>query len=409
MKQKQKKSLKNNMLSFFDSRKNNEEYSNQEIKPTERERSFLDYYSSNIFIQESMNSKNIPAIKEITNTGEDNDFIFRKKKKNALDNTIVHLENIENKLKSLTENSYNTTNNIHNKRNHILNNNDNTHKSYEKISSPTLVTNNNESVSSPTLVTNNNESVSSPTLVTNNNESVMKSINSIKNNTTAKYIKDYADLDAKHTLPTNRMITNVIRVNGDNIPKILSQKYNVQNNRMKEYHTNDISTTLVSNIEKILPQNKIMEIPSLSLGGVARKPTIAQIGDAPFADPTEVVMSPKTIPAILAKANVIEKTNKLLITKQATRPIDSVIIEKTKKVNITSQAKKTMDENSVLKIQEDNKTQGSDQEAIQPVIINAPNNSTTGQEGGGLQMIESKSSSHLEYASRLPRWRTRIG
>ena len=135
MKQKQKKSLKNNMLSFFDSRKNNEEYSNQEIKPTERERSFLDYYSSNIFIQESMNSKNIPAIKEITNTGEDNDFIFRKKKKNALDNTIVHLENIENKLKSLTENSYNTTNNIHNKRNHILNNNDNTHKSYEKISS----------------------------------------------------------------------------------------------------------------------------------------------------------------------------------------------------------------------------------------------------------------------------------
>jgi len=391
---KQKISLKNNMLSFFDSRKNDSEYSNQEIEPTKRERSFLDYYSSNVFIQEPTN-KNIPVVEKPTDN-KNNDFIFRKKhktkenreekkqdskSKNALDNNILHLENIENKLKSLTENNFKTINNIHNKTDHIHNKNNNTHKSYEEKIDNTI---------------NNifKKNIDSPTLITNNNESVMNSINSMKNNTT-KYVNDYVDnnvdqappKDEKHT-ESIKMIAKVIRVKGDNVPKIISPKYNVQNNRMKEYHTNDIGTTLISNIEKIVPKNEIIEIPTFAEGGVVTKPTIAQIGDAPGGDQTEVVMSPRKIPEVLAKANVIEKTNKLTISEQA---------------------KKSMGENSELKINQQQANPSTNQ-ASQPALINAPKIiNSSGNNSGGVQTQPSKSGAYLNSSSRLPRWRTQIG
>tara|TARA_B100001094_G_scaffold333010_1_gene407886 strand:- start:2528 stop:3739 length:1212 start_codon:yes stop_codon:yes gene_type:complete len=280
----------------------------------------------------------------------------------------------------------------------------------------TVVNNNNTKVvPEKTVVNNKNENVVVrdaktriiPEKSENNHSSVNKIENSISNtlNRIGKINK---------TTNSNMKLHGIVDNSSDSIKNVL-KKSMLMHNRVNK---NSISNTNYENVSKVINSkttksiipnistvfSKQTEIPSLALGGFVEKPTVAQIGDAKLPSGKsegEMVISPSKLPDILAKTNVIEKTQKQI------QKVDEIKESPTK--GLSEMANERLMINADRKTtQQANTSAPQDAPSTGPIVINQ-----AGQQTSSAPPTSSQGGQKLRFNDTmnvsLPRWRSQMG
>ena len=302
-------------------------------------------------------------------------------------------------------------------------------KSAKVVPEKTVVNNKSAIVPEKTVVNNNNTKVvPEKTVVNNKNENVVvrdaktriipeksennhSSVNKIENsisNTLNRIGK------INKTTNSNMKLHGIVDNSSDSIKNVL-KKSMLMHNRVNK---NSISNTNYENVSKVINSkttksiipnistvfSKQTEIPSLALGGFVEKPTVAQIGDAKLPSGKsegEMVISPSKLPDILAKTNVIEKTQKQI------QKVDEIKESPTK--GLSEMANERLMINADRKTtQQANTSAPQDAPSTGPIVINQ-----AGQQTSSAPPTSSQGGQKLRFNDTmnvsLPRWRSQMG
>jgi len=205
-------------------------------------------------------------------------------------------------------------------------------------------------------------------------------INSIlKNN---KLVKTFAStkIPPKTTLTTNNTNDNY-------------QTYNPIVNKIA-----NISNRTINEMKNIVHVGKKIKIPSLAKGGIASRPTIAQIGDAlsPSGQPDPEIITPiSKVPELLAKTKTLEQSSNIINKTANNKSIGSI-------------AKERLQENTNLKAEQEKQNEDRPKGDV-----NIQSNQMIHTEGKNqlpkIETVRPKAIAALGVETHLPRWRRGIG
>jgi len=289
-------------------------------------------------------------------------------------------------------------------------------KNAKVVPEKTVINNNSTKVMpEKTVINNKNENVVVrdaktriiPEKTENNHSSSNKIENSISN--TLNRIEKI-----NKTTNSSMKLHGIVDNSSDSIKNVL-KKSMLMHNRVNK---NSISNTNYENVSKVINSkttksiipnistvfSKQTEIPSLALGGFVEKPTVAQVGDAKSPSGKsegEMVISPSKLPDILAKTNVIEKTQKQI------QKVDEIKESPTK--GLSEMANERLMINADRKTtQQANTSAPQDAPSTGPIVINQ-----AGQQTSSAPPTSSQGGQKLRFNDTmnvsLPRWRSQMG
>ena len=419
-KQKMKSSLKDLILSYFEKRKSDDKTDmDSNLVPTISEKQFLSSYNINkigkSFLPEG--KKQIPNMLEISVNHNTDDIDVKKDnaeyKNNQYQKDInVLAKKIKSLINTFKHQPQEVKPSIINNKNITIENkkflNSSLHKNFN-------TNNKNESIE----IKESNTDKTIPTIMNVNN--LESTENKIKNISKNSHISEGEKL-------ANTMF-NVINSKNTN---------NLLNNKGMKHLTSKIITLnldkINNKISNIINKDGDIIVPSLANGGVAMKPTIAQIGDSKTSSgmpEPEVVMGPEKATEILREPiEKIYQDAKNLSPEESiiaprNEPVYSKVVEVNKKVvevnkklemvnksnDLNSTAVRAANENAVLKMDAENNSNSS-QPIVIPIPIPQGGGGGRGFFGGSVAgggSIGGRGSSSIQSSAAFPIWRRGMG
>ena len=371
------KSIRNSVLSYFDSRKSGNADS-YDVKPTEKEKRILNNYSFANRTSIYPDTLKIPKL------------VFPQPEQTQSVDYRESLEKLADKIQNITNTPLVSKPTII-KEKLIANNFTN------QISVPQIIRipaeksdtiqkeNNNTSVNNNTVV-NKYKNISN---IMNMNK--VKTFKNLNQNSVSNRLKSVNENSTNRTNEYDTTINNTHNKSDTNVNE--NRKSNQYDKRMTSKIINVNLHSLNNKVDNIIKRKEIKPIPSLAKGGFAGTPTLAVIGDSKDSSGKsegEMVIQPSKLPNILADAKVMEQTT-----------------------NIVSSATESLGQNAGLKLQQQI-TDSSSRSNLQmvPMMLERNKGMNPDQGAGNKDRkgdLGGKGGSFLRGTAGMPVWRQTMG